>query len=138
MKTSTLTAAAFLICFGLGTVCTAADHTKDSLETVQANLKEKKAVLVDVREVDEWKEGHLQGAMSVPLSFLKKGADSPELAGVLAQQIPKNQIMYAHCVAGGRCLAAADLLAKMGYEVRPLKAGYDELARAGFPKAATK
>jgi len=54
----------------------AAEHTKDSLETVKKNLKEKKAVLLDVREQREWDAGHLQQALLVPLSKLRSGTES--------------------------------------------------------------
>ena len=43
--------------------------------------------------------------------------------------------MYLHCASGKRCLAAADLLKKQGYDVRPLKSGYEALLGAGFEKA---
>ena len=113
----------------------AAEHTKDSLDKVRANLEAKKAVLVDVREPAEWKEGHLVDAISLPMSALKKGGTSEEFAKVLEEQLPKKQIVYAHCASGQRCRLAADMLKKLGYEVRPLKAGYEDLVEAGFRNA---
>lgn len=112
----------------------AAEHTKDSLDTVKEKLKEKKALLVDVREEDEWDAGHLQDARPLALSKLEKGVDSEKLAKVLA----KDKIIYLHCAAGGRCLPAADILKKQGYDVRPLKPGYRQLLKAGFVKAEPK
>jgi rhodanese-related sulfurtransferase len=109
----------------------AADHTKDSLSTVKKNIKAKKAVLVDVRELREWNAGHIKGAKLVPLSKLAKTAGLKELLKTL----PKDKILYAHCKSGGRCLAAADVLKKSGFTVRALKPGYVDLIRAGFPKA---
>jgi rhodanese-related sulfurtransferase len=105
----------------------AAEHTKDSLDDVKKNVSDKKAVLVDVREQSEWDDGHLDGATLVPLSALKKGEQSDSL--------PKDRIIYAHCASGKRCLTAADILKKQGYDVRPLKAGYRDLLKAGFPQA---
>jgi len=35
-----------------------------------------------------------------------------------------------------RALKAAKILEKLGYNVRPLKAGYQDLLTAGFKKAA--
>jgi phage shock protein E len=110
----------------------AADLTNDPLPTVQENLATHKAVIVDVREPGEWKEGHIEGAISLPLSSLKQGVD----ISVLEQQLPKDRIVYTHCVMGVRALAAAKILEKLGYNVRPLKAGYEELVKAGFEKAA--
>ena len=133
-----------LAAFGLfvsllgGLTALAAEHTKDSVAVVKENLKKKQAVLVDVREPAEWKEGHLAAAISVPLSALKKGADSEALAKALEQQIPKDRIVYTHCASGQRCKLAAGIIEKLGYDVRPLKAGYEDLLESGFPKAETK
>ena len=118
------------LCAGLacwGARLGAAEHTKDSLDTVKKSVAEQKAVLVDVREQSEWDDGHLDGALLVPLSALKKGEQPKSL--------PKDKVVYAHCASGKRCLAAADLLNKLGYDVRPLKAGYKDLVKAGFKKA---
>ena len=110
----------------------AAELSNDPLPTVQENVATHKAVLVDVREQGEWKEGHVEGAISLPLSSLKKGVDR----SALEQQVPKDKIVYTHCVMGVRALAAAKILEKLCYNVRPLKAGYEDLVKAGFEKAA--
>jgi len=110
----------------------AAELSNDPLPTVQKNVAAHKAVLVDVREPREWKEGHIEGAISLPLSSLQKDADT----SALEQQVPKDKIVYTHCVMGVRALKAATILEKVGYNVRPLKAGYQDLVKAGFEKAA--
>ena len=109
----------------------AADHTKDTPAEVKKAVADDKAVLIDVREGDEWKNGHIQNAKHLPLSDLKAGVPAEKLKTL----IPADKIVYLHCAAGGRCLKAADLLKAAGYEVRPLKPGYDDLIKAGFPKA---
>ena len=111
-----------------------AEHTKDSLDTVKKAVAEKKAILVDVREEEEWLAGHIAGARLVPLSTLEKGIAPEELARTL----PKDTILYCHCLAGGRCLEAAAILAPLGYDVRPLKPGYPDLVKAGFPSVKGK
>jgi phage shock protein E len=116
----------------MGNRLPAAEHTKDSLKTVKKNVDEEKAVLLDVREKSEWDDGHVAGAVLLPLSDLKKGM-TPES---LQKKLPKDRIVYTHCAVGKRSLTAADLLSKQGYDVRPLKAGYRELLEAGFKKAA--
>ena len=108
----------------------AAEPGNDPLPTVQENVTSHKAILVDVREPGEWKEGHVQGAVSLPLSSLK---DIDNTA--LEHQVPKDKIVYTHCVMGVRALKAANILEKLGYNVRPLKAGYKDLVKAGFEKA---
>lgn len=41
----------------------AEEHTKDSLQTIKENIAAKKAVLVDVRDREEWNMGHVEGAI---------------------------------------------------------------------------
>jgi rhodanese-related sulfurtransferase len=109
----------------------AQEHTKDTTDQVKKALADKSAVLIDVREQKEWDAGHLKGAGLLPLSKLKTGVPADELAKAL----PKGKVVYLHCKAGGRCLTAAEILKKEGYDVRPLKEGYADLLKAGFPKA---
>ena len=106
-------------------------HTTDSLDVVKQRLAKKEAVLLDVRELAEWDEAHVDGAVSLPNSKLQKGIDAKTLLGI----IPKDKIVYTHCRAGRRALAAAEELSKQGYDVRALKPGIQELLDAGFPKA---
>ena len=109
----------------------APSHTKDTLADVKKNVESGKAIIVDVREQNEWDAGHLKGAILVPRSEL---AVDSELAGLL-KQLPKDKVIYTHCKAGGRALACGEILRKHGYDVRPLKPGYDDLIEAGFQKA---
>ena len=77
-------------------------------------------------------QGHLEAAVLVPLSKLKKESDSKDFVEQLAQTLPQDKIIYCHCRSGGRALVATSILQKMGYDVRPLKAGYADLLKAGF------
>jgi rhodanese-related sulfurtransferase len=106
-------------------------HTKDTLETVKKNVEEKKAVIVDVREESEWKAGHLAGAILLPQSKLNVESELAELV----KKLPKDKVIYTHCRAGGRALRCGEILKKQGFDVRPLKPGYEELVKAGFKKA---
>jgi phage shock protein E len=107
------------------------EHTKDPLETVKKNVKEGKAVIVDVREPKEWEEGHLKGAILMPSSKLKVEAELADLVKTL----DKDKIIYTHCRAGGRAATCAQILKKEGFDVRALKPGYEDLIKAGFEKA---
>jgi rhodanese-related sulfurtransferase len=120
---------AALVAAAAGTA--SAQHTQDSLDAVKAAVAEQKAVLVDVREADEWQKGHVAGARLVPLSSLERGADADQLS----RSIPKGTIIYTYCMVGGRSVASARFFRALGYDVRPLKQGYPELVRSGFPSA---
>lgn len=109
----------------------AADHTTDSLDTVKKAVADGKAVLVDVREATEWKDGRLKDARHLALSEIKAGVPADKLK----QTLSEGKVVYLHCAAGGRCRTAADHLKKLGYDARPLKDGYENLLKAGFEKA---
>ena len=53
----------------------------------------------------------------------------------LEKQFPKGTVLYLHCASGRRCLKAADILMKNGFDVRPLREGYEALLKNDFPKA---
>lgn len=118
----------------LGAYCVASasaqEHTKDSLDAVKKAVAERKAVLIDVREKQEWDKGRLKDAQLLPLSKLKEDVLPKEVQMILT----KDKIAYLHCAAGGRCLQAAEILRKQGYDVRPLKDGYKDLLKQGFSK----
>jgi phage shock protein E len=105
------------------------EFTKDSLEVVKDNVSKKKAVLVDVRTPLEWRQGNIEGSISLPIDSLKN-MDAKALAKIL----PKDKILYTFCVVGMRAKSAAVILEKHGYSVRALKPGYDDLIKAGFKK----
>ena len=107
------------------------EPTKDSLETVKKNIADKKAVLLDVREKDEWNSGHLKDAIPLPLSSIEKGTTAAELTKLAG----KDTVIYLHCAAGVRSLKAAKKLENLGRDLRPLKPGYDALVKAGFEQA---
>ena len=113
---------------GITAIASAQEHTKDSLETVKKALAAKSALLIDVREKGEWDKGHLQDAKLITLSSLKKDAKAPA-------DLAKDKALYLHCGSGVRCLQAAEILKQQGYDVRPLKEGYQDLLKQGFQKA---
>lgn len=106
-----------------------AGHTKDTLDTVQQRVNSGDAMLLDVREQDEWNAGHLTSAKLIPLSVLEEGLSPDQLSKLL----PADKIIYCHCAKGGRCLLAERILRPLGYDVRPLKSGFDDLKSFGFP-----
>ena len=78
------------------------------------------AILVDVRSNQEYREGHLQGAINIP-DF--------EIANRIQKEIPKkNQLIVVYCQYGGRSKDASMMMKKMGYtNVYNLYGGLDSL-----------
>lgn len=106
------------------------EHTKDTLEDVKKRVEDKKAVLVDVRELVEWNKGHVAGAVHLPWRAMQEKPDDPKIK----EKLEKGMIVYTYCEVGYRSLKAGAILNKLGYEIRPLKPGYQDLIKAGFKK----
>jgi rhodanese-related sulfurtransferase len=109
-------------------------HTQEPLDKVKENIQSGRAVLVDVRELSEWEQGHLKAARLIPQSKLRDETQRAELL----KDLPQDKIIYTHCRAGGRALACGEILRQLGYDVRPLKAGFEALVQAGFEKEEPK
>src|SRR5437867_2543055 len=83
-------------------------------------------VVVDVREQDEWNEGHIPGAVHVPRGFLESRIE--------AAAPDRSQPVVVYCAGGARSAFAAKTLEELGYEdVVSLAGGYTDWKRNGFP-----
>jgi len=96
------------------------EQVKDAL----ANAGE--YVLLDVREKEEYREGHLDGALSLPRGFLEIRAEQ----ALTDRAAP----IIAYCAGGTRSLLAARVLKEMGYgNVVSMSGGYTAWKNAGYP-----
>lgn len=82
--------------------------------------------LIDVRELDEWREQHIPGAIHIP---------KDTLISLIQEKIPEHsKPIYLHCRAGVRSLHAANCLLELGYkEVYSVDGGIVEWEKAGYP-----
>ena len=85
----------------------------------------KSPVVLDVRESDEWRQGHLEGAIPLPRGFLEIKVESA---------LPdKNTPIVAYCAGGVRSLLAAKVMKEMGYQnVSSMSGGYTAWKNGGF------
>jgi rhodanese-related sulfurtransferase len=81
------------------------------------------ALLVDVREPDEWTAGHAPGAVHIPLGQL----------GTRYTEIPQDGRAYVICRGGSRSNQAAQALAGAGWDVVNVSDGMNGWAAAGRP-----
>ncbi len=101
------------------------DEVKDRIER-----GEDWAVL-DVREREEYREGHLEGAIPLPRGFLEMRVE---------ETLPdKTRPIIAYCAGGVRSLIAARTMQEMGYEnVSSMSGGYTAWKNAGYEWVADR
>jgi molybdopterin/thiamine biosynthesis adenylyltransferase/rhodanese-related sulfurtransferase len=87
--------------------------------------------VIDVRETNEYREGHLVGALSVPRGFLDLRIEQ----AVADKRTP----IILYCGSGARSLLAGRTLREMGYQtVVSMSGGYTAWKNAGYPWAADR
>jgi molybdopterin/thiamine biosynthesis adenylyltransferase/rhodanese-related sulfurtransferase len=83
-------------------------------------------LVLDVREQDEWDEGHLPGAVHIPRGNLESRIERAEP--------DRSRPIVVYCAAGNRSAFAAKTLEELGYEdVVSLAGGFTDWKRNGFP-----
>jgi rhodanese-related sulfurtransferase len=100
--------------------------TEISPEDAAAKLQNHEAVIVDVRENDEWEDGHIPHAI-----HLSRGTIELDIE----EKVPDpNAVIICHCGGGGRSALAAESLQKMGYKnVRSMAGGFKAWKATGLP-----
>jgi molybdopterin/thiamine biosynthesis adenylyltransferase/rhodanese-related sulfurtransferase len=89
-------------------------------------LAEADAAVVDVRERDEWAEGHIPGAVHIP-----RGSLESRIEGVVPD---RSQTVVVYCGSGSRSAFAAKTLEELGYgNVLSLAGGFTDWKRNGLP-----
>ncbi|HEX7975958.1 MAG TPA: rhodanese-like domain-containing protein, partial [Anaerolineales bacterium] len=96
-----------------------------NVEQLKALLGQSKAqtYILDVRQPEEYREGHIAGAKLIPLGEL----------GRRMQDLPRSREIVCVCHSGSRSSAAARQLAAAGYQVANLRGGMIAWNRAGLP-----
>lgn len=95
----------------------------DAKQTVSILENDENVTLLDVRTIEEYKEGHLRDATLIPVDAL---ADN---LGMLKQD--KNKKIIVYCRSGNRSIAASRILEKNGFTPLNVKGGIIDLTGAG-------
>jgi sulfur-carrier protein adenylyltransferase/sulfurtransferase len=93
---------------------------------VQTRIQNNGVALLDVREKEEWDEGHLPGATFLPRGFLEVRVE---------KEVPeRNKPVVVYCAGGTRSAYAAKTLQDLGYtDVVSMAGGYGQWKNAGLP-----
>ncbi|HVC44421.1 MAG TPA: molybdopterin-synthase adenylyltransferase MoeB [Candidatus Binataceae bacterium] len=88
-------------------------------------------VLIDVRESDEWRQGHIPQAVAIPRGFLELRVE---------EKVPDHHTpVILQCASGTRSLLAARTLSELGYDnVYNLTGGFNAWKDRGLPWTADR
>lgn len=92
--------------------CAAADRLGDG-----------SVLVIDVRQQAEWNEGHIRGAIHIPVAQLPHRL----------HQLPSGTTIVTVCRSGHRSAVAARTLTRAGRDVLNLRGGLNAWTRAGLP-----
>jgi rhodanese-related sulfurtransferase len=103
---------------------------RDALEAVDAaelmeRLNDGSVIVLDVRPEEEYRAGHIPGALSMPVDALEAAL----------QTLPRDREIVAYC-RGPYCVfsdKAVALLGSRGFRARRLRQGLPDWRAAGFP-----
>jgi rhodanese-related sulfurtransferase len=82
---------------------------------------------IDVRTEEEFQDGHVPGAINIPISFASPGGmkPNPDFVAVVAAHFAKTDRLIVACKAGGRSARAAAELEGAGFvQVLDMSAGF--------------
>jgi hydroxyacylglutathione hydrolase len=81
------------------------------------------AIFVDVRELSEWRAGHVPGALHVPYEQLRERA----------HELPLDRPIVTYCESGARSSLASGVLEAAGHTVANLRGGFVAWRNADLP-----
>ncbi|MCC6629901.1 MAG: molybdopterin-synthase adenylyltransferase MoeB [Chloroflexi bacterium] len=98
--------------------------TVDDVRTMTAR-GDRSPVLIDVREVDEYEQGYIPGAIHIPRGFLEQRIED--------KAPDRDAPIVLYCAGGVRSVFAADTLQQMGYgDVSSMAGGFGKWKDAGY------
>jgi sulfur-carrier protein adenylyltransferase/sulfurtransferase len=101
------------------------------IDEARRMLEKPGTVLIDVRESDEWRQGHIPQAFGIPRGFLELRVE---------EKVPDHKTpVILQCASGTRSLLAARSLREMGYEnLYNLTGGFNAWKDRGLPWTADR
>ena len=118
--------ACFLASLGLSVACAQANYENTDVKGFAELMEDANAIVLDVRTAEEFKEGHLEGAVNIDQAqsdFIQKAKEA----------LPADKTIAIYCRSGRRSASAAGKLAAEGYKAVNMKGGILAWKEAGMP-----
>jgi rhodanese-related sulfurtransferase len=109
--------------FNRGDTATADGLPREISVSEASAMRDDGALVLDVREPDEWNESHIPGATLIPLGELASRVD----------ELPQDQEIVVVCRSGNRSAQGRDILLAAGFEqVTSMAGGVNQWKAAGL------
>lgn len=95
----------------------------NALELNERLKNGKRPLVIDVRQPDEYRSGHIAGAKLIPLNVLSSQT----------KELPQNREIVCVCASGNRSGSATRMLVKAGLNAVNMKGGMISWRQANFP-----
>jgi hydroxyacylglutathione hydrolase len=95
------------------------------IDGLRRALEDGSAQALDVRQDQEWREGHVPGARHVHV---------PDVRSALGA-LPRDRRLYLYCASGYRAAMAASLLDAAGMAIELVDGGFADWHARGYPVA---
>ena len=83
----------------------------------------RRGALLDVRTADEFRQGHVDGAVLMPLPIVP----------LRHTELDRSEQYYVVCESGARSAQACSYLSELGFDVRSVQGGMSAWRSAGLP-----
>ena len=84
--------------------CSSSNYQTVDVDTVyKASLEDTSIIILDVRESDEYYQGHIKNAINIPVENIE------------TIDLDKDKTIYVYCASGKRSKTATNKLIDMGY-----------------------
>jgi rhodanese-related sulfurtransferase len=97
--------------------------TLNALELNEKLKNGRRPLVIDVRQPDEYRSGHIAGAKLMPLGELSRRM----------KELPQNREIVCVCASGNRSGSATRMLVGAGFDAVNMKGGMLSWRRASFP-----
>lgn len=106
--------------------------TEIDVQSAAQIIKAGLPVLLDVREADEFAQGHLAGAINVPRGVLEFSVD-PQNPAANSALTDRSKKIIVYCRSGARSALATQTLRTLGYEnICSMSGGFMAWSTAGY------
>ena len=93
---------------------TNAGYTHISMDVAEEYMKEEDTIILDVRTEEEYKYGHIENAMHIPIDELRENLN----------KLPTDKKIYVYCHTGLRSYIATRILKGNGFDSVNIMGGF--------------